>query len=28
RLPLATFDAAQAAAARKRGLALLAPEDF
>jgi predicted nucleic acid-binding protein len=28
RLPLATFDPAQAAAARKRGLALLAPEDF
>jgi predicted nucleic acid-binding protein len=28
RLPLATFDKAQRAAARKRGIALLAPEDF
>ena len=28
RLPLATFDEAQIAAARGRGMALLAPEDF
>ena len=28
RLPLATFDQAQQAAAKKRGIALLAPEDF
>ena len=28
RLPLATFDAAQMAAARKSGVTLLAPEDF
>lgn len=28
RLPLATFDEAQMVAARKRGIALLAPEDF
>ena len=28
RLPLATFDEAQRAAARRRGIALLVPEDF